>query len=146
SLAAALIAPLVVANSSFSAQLTQQEQDRRAAAVQPVVESILQGEFIIRDGTKVTELDLVRLHALNLDVQQADLASFGGWLLLSGLMVALLIAWLRMFRPSYWHRNNVVLLVWLLITFATLALQLTAGRAALPFILPVAAIGLLVAV
>jgi cyclic-di-AMP phosphodiesterase PgpH len=146
SLAAALISPLVVANSSFSALLTKQEQDRRAAAVQPVVENILQGEFIIRDGTKITELDLVRLHALNLDVQQADLASFGGWLLLSGLMVALLIAWLRMFRPSYWHRNNVVLLVWLLITFATVALQLTAGRAALPFILPVAAIGLLVAV
>jgi putative nucleotidyltransferase with HDIG domain len=56
------------------------------------------------------------------------------------------IAWLRMFRPEYWHRNNVVLLIWLLITFATFALQLTAGRAALPFILPIAAVGLLIAV
>jgi cyclic-di-AMP phosphodiesterase PgpH len=145
-LAAALIAPLVVANSSFSAELTQQEQDRRAAAVEPVVERILQDQVIVRDGAQVTEVDLARVQALGLDVQQADVAAFGGWLLLSGLMVALLIAWLRMFRPSYWHRNNVVLLVWMLITISTVALQLTAGRAALPFILPVAAIGILVAV
>ena len=145
-LAAELIAPLVVANSSFSAELTQQEQDRRAAAVEPVVEEILPDQVIVRDGAQVTEVDLARVRALGLDVQQADLAAFGGWLLLSGLMVALLIAWLRMFRPSYWHRNNVVLLVWLLITISTVALQVTAGRAALPFILPVAAIGILVAV
>ena len=145
-LAAELIAPLVVANSSFSAELTMQEQDRQAAAVQPVVEQILQDQVIVREGSQVTEADLARVRALGLDVQQADVAAFGGWLLLSGLMVALLIAWLRMFRPSYWHRNNVVLLVWLLITISTLALQLTAGRAALPFILPVAAIGILVAV
>jgi putative nucleotidyltransferase with HDIG domain len=145
-LASELIASLIVPNSSFSAPLTQQEQDRQAAAVQPVVENILQGQVIVRDGTQITEVDLGRLHALGLDVQQADIASFGGWLLLSGLMVALLIAWLRMFRPSYWHRNNVVLLIWLLIAVATIALQVTAGRAALPFILPVAAVGLLVAV
>ena len=145
-LAAELISPLVVANSSFSAELTQQEQDRRAAAVEPVVERILQDQVIVEDGTQVTEIDLARLQALGLDVQQADVAALGGWLLLSGLMVGLLIAWLRMFRPSYWHRNNVVLLIWMLITIATVALQLTAGRAALPFILPVAAIGMLVAV
>ena len=145
-LAAELIAPLLVPNSSYSATLTQQEQDRQAAAVQPVVEEILQDQIIVRGGTQVTEVDLARLQALGLDEQQADLAAFGGWLLLSGLMVALLIAWLRMFRPSYWHRNNVVLLLWMLITISTFALQLTAGRPALPFILPVAAIGLLVAV
>ena len=145
-LASELIASLILPNSSFSTQLTQQEQDRQAAAVEPVVEEILQGQVIVRDGTQITAVDLGRLHALGLDVQQADLASFGGWLLLSGLMVAMLIAWLRMFRPSYWHRNNVVLLIWLLIAVATIALQVTAGRAALPFILPVAAVGLLVAV
>jgi cyclic-di-AMP phosphodiesterase PgpH len=145
-LAAELIAPLLVPNSSYSATLTQQEQDRQAAAVQPVVEQVLQDQIIVRGGTQVSEVDLARLHALGLDEQQADVAAFGGWLLLSGLMVALLIAWLRMFRPSYWHRNNVVLLIWMLIAISTIALQLTAGRPALPFIMPVAAIGLLVAV
>ena len=145
-LASELIAPLIVPNSSFSETLTAQERDRRAAAVPDVVDSIVQGEIIVRGGAKVTEVDLIRLQALGLDVQRPDVASLAGWLLLSGLMVALLIAWLRLFRPEYWHRNNVVLLIWLLITFATFALQLTAGRPALPFILPVAVVGLLVAV
>ncbi len=145
-LAAELIGPLLVPNSSFSADLTQQEKDRRAAAVEPVVERIVQGEVIIRGGTKIEEVDLARIQALGLDVQRPDVAAIGGWFLLSGLLVSMLIAWLRMFRPEYWHRNNVVLLLWLVIAFTTLALQLTQGRAALPFILPIAAVGLLVAV
>jgi hypothetical protein len=145
-LASELIAPLLVPNSSFSATLTEQERARQAAAVPPVVENIVQGEVIVRFGTKVTEVDLVRLRALGLDARRADIASLGGWLLLAGLMVSLLIAWLRLFRPAYWHRNNVVLLLWLLIMFATVTLQVTAGRPALPFILPIAVVGVLVTV
>ena len=145
-LAAELIAPLVVPNSSFSETRTQQERDRAEAAVPPVVESIVQGQVIVRGGDKVTDVDIARIHALGLDVQRLDVAALGGWFLLCGLLVAMLVAWLRMFRPEYWHRNNVVVLMWVLITFATFALQLTAGRPALPFILPTAAIGLLVTV
>jgi hypothetical protein len=145
-LAAELIGPLLVPNSSFSSTLTQQERDREAAAVQPVVEAIVQGELLVPEGTKITDVDLARIQALGLDVQRLDWAAIGGWLLLSGLLVSMLIAWLRLFRPAYWHRNNVVLLLWLLIGLATFALQLTEGRPALPFILPIAAVGLLVAV
>jgi putative nucleotidyltransferase with HDIG domain len=145
-LAAELIAPLLVPNSSFSATFTQQEQDKRAAAVEPVIEHIVQGEIIVFRGTKLTELDLERIKALGLDVQSPDVAVIGGWFLLSGLLVSMLIAWLRIFRPAHWHRNNVVLLLWLLVALATLAVQLTQGRAALPFILPIAAIGILVTV
>src|SRR5262245_60079460 len=145
-LASELIGPLVVPNSSFSAELTQQERDRRAAAVQPVVEHVVQGEVIVRVGEQVTDVDLARIKALGLDVSTPDVAAVGGWFLLGGLVVAMIIAWLRLFRPEYWHRNNVVFLIWLLIGIATLALQLTAGRPALPFLLPFAAVGLLVTV
>ncbi|HEY8238323.1 MAG TPA: HDIG domain-containing metalloprotein [Candidatus Limnocylindrales bacterium] len=145
-LAAELIGPLLVPNSSFSSLRFQQEQDRRAAAVQPVIENIVQGQVIVREGAKLTEVDLARIQALALDVQRLDVAALGGWLLISSLLVSMLIAWLRLFRPEYWHRNNVVLLIWLLVALATFALQITEGRAALPFVLPVAAIGLLVTV
>ena len=145
-LAADLVGPLLVPNSSFSEDRTNQEKDKQAAAVSPVVESIAQGEVLVFNGTKVTAEILARIQALGLDERKLDFASVGGWLLLAGLLVSLLIAWLRVFRPAYWHRNNVVLLLWLLIAFATFALQLTQGRAALPFILPVAAIGVLVTV
>jgi cyclic-di-AMP phosphodiesterase PgpH len=146
SLAAELIAPLLVPNSSFSEALTEQERDRQEAAVSPVVESIVQGEVVVRGGNKVTDLDIARIHALGLDESGLDLAALGGWFLLTGLLVGMFVAWLRLFRPDYWHRNNVVVLIWLLLTFATFALQLTAGRPALPFILPLAAVGLLVTV
>jgi putative nucleotidyltransferase with HDIG domain len=145
-LAADLVAPLLVPNSSFSEDRTNQEKEKRAAAVPPVVESIAQGEVLVRNGTKVSPEILARIQALGLDQRKLDVASIGGWLLLSGLLVSMLIAWLRLFRPEYWHRNNVVMLIWLLIAFSTFALQLTQGRAALPFILPVAAIGLIIAV
>jgi cyclic-di-AMP phosphodiesterase PgpH len=145
-LAADLIGPLLVPNSSFSQEQTDIEKGKRAAAVPPVVESIAQGEVLVRFGTKITDEVLARIQALGLDQRKLDVASVGGWLLLAGLLVSLLIAWLRVFRPAYWHRNNVVLLLWLLIAFATFALQVTEGRAALPFILPIAAIGILVTV
>jgi hypothetical protein len=46
----------------------------------------------------------------------------------------------------FWHRNNVLLLIGVLLAFATFALKLTAGRATLPYVLPVAAIGMLMTV
>ncbi|HJW22268.1 MAG TPA: HDIG domain-containing protein [Candidatus Limnocylindrales bacterium] len=145
-LAGELIAPLLVPNSSFSETLTNQRRDAAAAAVPPVVEEILQGQVLVADGTKLTDVDIARIHALGLDVASPDLAGVGGWLLLTGLLVILLLGWVWRFRRAFWHRNNVLLLLALLIVIATFAVKLTAGRAAMPFALPIAAIGILVTV
>ncbi|MEO8463273.1 MAG: HDIG domain-containing metalloprotein, partial [Chloroflexota bacterium] len=145
-LAAELIAPLIVPNSSFSAELTQQEQDRRAAEVSPVTESYLPREILVRGGTKLTISDAAVLAAFGLDNATTDFAQLAGWFVLSALLVALLLGWIWRFRRTFWHRTNVLLLIGLLLLFATFALQLTAGRAALPFVLPLAAIPVLVAV
>jgi hypothetical protein len=145
-LAAELIAPLVVPNSSFSEDLTQQERDRRAAAVPVVTEKFLRGEIIVRGGTQLTDIDAARLAAFGLDNVVPDVASLGGWFLLSALLVTVLLGWIWRFRRSFWHRSNVLLLISLLLLLATFALKLTAGRAALPFVLPLAAIPILVAV
>jgi cyclic-di-AMP phosphodiesterase PgpH len=145
-LAAELIAPLLLPNSSYSASLTSQEQDRQAAAVTPVVEHFVQGEVVVRGGTKLSDVDLARIQALGLDAQSPDFTAIVGWLVLSGLLVGIVAAWLWSFRRAFWHRNNVLLLLGLLIVLATIGLKLTAGRAALPFILPLATVGVLVAV
>jgi hypothetical protein len=145
-LAAELISPYVVPNSSFSDPLTQQARDRAAAAVPPVVEKILQGEVLVRGGTKLTELDASRIAAFGLDHTAPDLAGLAGWFVLSGLLVTMLLSWIWRFRRDFWHRNNVLVLISLLMLFATFALKLTAGRAALPFVMPLSAIPILVAV
>ena len=145
-LAAELIGPLVVPNSSFSAQLTEQERDRQEALVVPVTELIVQGEIIVRGGTKLTEVDREKVDAFGLGDAVPDVASIGGWFMLAALLVAMLLGWVWRFRRALWHRNNVLFLLALLLVFATFALKITAGRAALPFVLPTAAIGILVAI
>ena len=47
--------------------------------------------------------------------------------------------------PSCWHRTNVLVLVGLVLVFGTFALELTAGRSIIPFFVPTAAAGILIA-
>jgi cyclic-di-AMP phosphodiesterase PgpH len=145
-LAAALIGPLLVPNSSFSQALTDRERDIQAAAVAPVVDQIEQGEVIVRAGSKITPVDLERIDAVGLDVATPDYGSIVGWFVLSVLLVVLALGWVWRFRRAFWHRNNVLLLIGVLIAFAAFALKLTAGRATLPYVLPIAAIGMLITV
>jgi putative nucleotidyltransferase with HDIG domain len=145
-LAAELIGPLVVPNSSFSQELTDQEIAKATAAVQPVMVSVLQGEKIVPAGERVSTDALEKIVALGLKTSRPDVASFFGWFLLSVLIVGLLLGWLWRFRPTLWHRDNVLVLTGLLVVGATLALKITAGRSILQFFLPTAAIGMLLAI
>ena len=145
-LAAELISPLLVPNSSFSEELTAQARDRAAEAVEPVRVSILQGQAIVRNGEQISATEFEVIDKLGLGQAAPDVTSFAGWLLLAVLVVGMLLGWIWRFRPGLWHRNNVLILVGLLLVGATLALKITAGRPTLPFFLPTAAIAMLVAV
>jgi putative nucleotidyltransferase with HDIG domain len=68
------------------------------------------------------------------------------WLMLAVLVVALLLGWIWRFRPQIWNRTSVLLLIALLLIGATVAIKITGGRPVLPYVLPVAAVGLLLAV
>lgn len=145
-LAAELIGPLLVPNSSFSPELTAQARDRAAEAVGDVRVQILQGELIVREATRLDAAQIEQIDALGLSEQAPDVASFAGWLLLAVLVVTMLLNWIWRFRPALWHRDNVLILIGLLIVGVTLALKVTAGRPTLPFFLPTAAIAMLLAV
>ena len=145
-LAAELVRDLVVPNSSFSQGLTTQARDRAEAAVAPIVVKIAQRETIVRNGTLLTAEDIEKIDGLGLGVSGPDATSFLGWLLLSVLLVGMLLGWIWRFRPGLWHRNNVLFLIGLLVAGASLALKVTAGRSVLPFFLPMAAIGMLLAI
>jgi len=145
-LAAELISPLVVPNSSLSTDLTTQARAKAAEAVLPVRITIRQGEVIVRSGSQLTATDIEKIDALGLRETLPDVASFGGWLLLAILVVGMLLAWIWRFRPGLWHRDNALILIGLLVVGATLALKLTAGRLTLPFFLPTAAIAILLAI
>jgi len=145
-LAAELIAPLIVPNSSFSTSLTEAARDQAAAGVDPVVVPVRRGQVIVRGGDEVTPVDFELLTDLGLTAGETDYARLGGWVILSGLLVGLLLGWVWRFRPNLWHRNNVLLLIGFLLLFTVFAYVVTAGRSIVPFFIPSAAVGMLVAI
>ncbi|HYM84897.1 MAG TPA: HDIG domain-containing protein, partial [Candidatus Dormibacteraeota bacterium] len=145
-LASELISPLVVPNSAYSDSQTQAERDRAATAVPPVTVSVSQGEIVVRNGERVTALQYEEIQQLGLDQPRPDMARLAGWVVLAFLVVVTLLGWLWRFRPTLWHRNNVLLLVGLVLLFTAFALKITAGRQTLPYFLPTAASAMLVAV
>jgi cyclic-di-AMP phosphodiesterase PgpH len=145
-LAAELISPLIVPNSSFSAALTEQERTKQADLVPPVKVQVAQNETIVRKGEKVTAAQLEKIDEFGLRNARPDVARLGGWLFLSLLVVGLILGWIWRFRPGYWHRNNALLLIGLILVGTAIVLKATSGRAGLPFIVPTAAAGILLAV
>lgn len=145
-LAADVIEPLVVPNSSFSAALTEQARVDAAAAVAPVEVAVAQGEVVARTGDRLTAAHVETISELGLGEPTVDVASFAGWFLLAVLAVVMLLAWLWRYRPALWHRDNVLVLISLLVVGATLAMKITAARSILQFFIPTAAVGMLLAI
>jgi len=145
-LAAAMIEPLVVANSAYDPQLTETRRQQAAAAVEPVEKAWEKGDIITRSGDRVTSEAYEAVAYFRLNEGGLDVARLAGFVVLSILVIGLLLTWTWRFRREFWHRNNVMLLLSLLLLVAVLALKLTAGRTWLPYALPLAAIGMLVTV
>ncbi len=145
-LGAALIEQLVVPNSSYSASLTEAARQRAVEAVPDTYKSWEKGETIVRAGDRVDAVDWEAIEHFGLNRGGLDVKRLVGFVVLSVLVIALLLTWTWRFRRRLWHRNNVLLLLSLLLLFAVFALKLTAGRTWLPYALPLAAEAMLVTV
>lgn len=145
-LAAELVAPFIVSTSSYSASLTEAARDDARQAVAPVEVSLARGELIVDAGAKVTALDVEELRAAGLDTGGIDLMRVAGWFALSALLVLVLLAWIWRFRRELWHRNNALLLLSLLVLVSVVAIKLSAGRSILPYFVPLAGVGIVIAI
>ena len=145
-LAAELISPLVVANSSFSTELTNQARQKAADLVPDVVVDYAQNEKIVGRSERVTPEAMEAIEEFGLLEARPDVARLGGWFLLGVLVVVTLLGWVWRFRRQLWHRTNALVLIGLIVVGATLILKLTAGRPGLPFVVPTAAAAMLLAI
>ncbi|HSH21474.1 MAG TPA: HDIG domain-containing protein [Candidatus Caenarcaniphilales bacterium] len=145
-LAGEILAPLPVANSTFDPVATKAAEDDAASRVDPVRFSIRKGEIIVQRGERLDDVAREKLALFGLLDPRPDPARAGGWMLLAALVVTVLLAWIWRFRPDFWHRNNALLLIGLVLVATALALKATGDRSVLPYLLPTAAAGLLLAV
>jgi hypothetical protein len=146
SLMAEILAPLVVANSTFDAEATERARTEAANLVAPVTVSIRAGEILVRRGDPIDDIAREKLDRFGLLDPAPDPARAAGWLMLAALVVLLLLGWVWRFRPQIWHRSSALLLVAFVLVVAVFALKVTGDRSVLPYVVPAAAVGLLLAV
>lgn len=145
-LAGEILAPLLVANSTFDAAATERTRVDAANRVDEVRFTVQRGEILVRAGDRVDAVAREKLAFFGLLQPRADPARAAGWVLLAALVVGLLLGWLWRFRPQFWHRANALMLIALVVVAAAVALKVTGDRSLVPFIVPTAAAGLLIAV
>jgi putative nucleotidyltransferase with HDIG domain len=145
-LMAALVTPLVVANSAYSDSLTAKARVAAAAAVTPVVDTVAAGEILVSQGEKIDEAHMVRLAYFGLDKATVPWGKALAWIVLGIMVASLLLGWLWRYRPEYWHRGRTLVLIGLIFVVAGLAEKLVAGHAWLPYALPAAAVAMVLTV
>ena len=145
-LATEIVSALLVPNSTYSDVLTAQARQAAADAVAPVQVQIAKGQVLVDAGDVVTAADIETLQALGLTEAHLDIARIVGWLLLAALLVILYLAWLWRYRQEVWHRARTLALLGVILLVTALVYRMTAGRSVLPFFVPGAGAGMLVAI
>jgi cyclic-di-AMP phosphodiesterase PgpH len=143
---ASLVASFVAPNSFYSEELTETARDKARESISPVTRSYVTGQTIVQRGQVITERDLEALHKLGL-IQPAlswkDLAS-------AAMIVLLAFA----FFIFYLHRNSTLaqdlrglaLMAVLFLVFLLGSRLLIPGHAIVPYLFPMAAYSITVAV
>src|SRR4029079_6222923 len=115
-------------------------------AVADVTKQWERGETIVRSGDRIDAVGWEAIQWFKLNEGGLDVARLIGFVVLSILVIAILLTWTWRFRREFWHRNNVLLLISLVLLVAVFALKVTAGRAVLPYARPLSAVPMIVTV
>ena len=142
-LAAAIATPFFVANSTYSQTLTDQAMAAASAAQPVITDSIKAGQVLVPQGQVISASDMVRIKFFGLDKATQNWGIAAAWMLLGTVVTALMLGWLWRFRPEYWARTRTLLLIGLIFVVSVLAVKLPGGGAWVPYVIPVAAGGML---
>ena len=145
-LAAEIVAPLIVPNSSLDQAMWQAAKDQAAAKVAPSTVRFAQGQAIVRKSDRVTAAQLEAIDKFELRTARLDVVKLAGWLFLAILVVGLMLGWIWRFRRDLWHRNNALLLIGVVVVGTAFILKATAERPGLPYVVPTAVAGILLAI
>lgn len=138
SLAAALARPFVRANVQVDEERTKAAREAAAAAVEPVLVTVQQGEVIVRDGDPVTKYTIEQLEYFNLLRPSATWQQFAGIVGLLALLTAMLVLYLYRV-PSDSFRGRQLLLIGMVVILPVLTGRFILPQPELRYMLPTAA-------
>jgi hypothetical protein len=143
-----IVSPLIVPTSLFSETQTQQAKEVARNSVEPITRQIMAGEVLVRRGQIIGHADLESLNVFGLGEPE----NRGNLLITSGILVAvcgLICATYYNRRQKFQAlteiRTTIMLAIFFLI-FLALARFLVMDRTVIPWLYPVAAFGLTVAI
>ncbi|MBC7262752.1 MAG: HDIG domain-containing protein [Chloroflexi bacterium] len=137
---------LLVPNSFLDAEATEALRQQARASVAPIQRTIERGEIIVRSGDVVTALDIEELEALGLLRGPQGWQKVVGTFFFVASMVLVLLVFMYRFRPEMLtsHKRR-VLLVLTILSSLILAKAMIPGHVVLPYVFPMAAISMLLA-
>jgi putative nucleotidyltransferase with HDIG domain len=142
-----IVQDLLVPNSFYNADRTEERQRSAREGVEPMTATVERNETILREGDIVTSMDIEALDALGLRQMGWSLANFraaAALVLLLGL-VYLYYFWRQ--EPRLWLDVSVSLIVAVsVLAFVTIAKVVIPTHALLPFLIPYAALTMLLSV
>jgi len=140
-----IVSPLVVANSFYSPELTEQARQAARDAIEPVTQSFVAGQTVVARGQVISKVDLEALTALGLVQPQNPAFNYLGAAAL--VLLATLFTALYFFRSKPEVASDLrgqILLALLFAIFLISARVINPNRAIAPYLFPVPAFALLV--
>jgi len=143
-----IVSPLIVPTSLFSEEQTQQAREVARNSVEPITRQIIAGEVLVRRGqiTSVADLEVLNVFGLGEPENRGDLLITNGILVtLCGLICAMYYNRQRKI-PILTETRTIILVAVFFLLFLALARFLVMDRTVIPWLFPIAAFGLTMAI
>ena len=142
-----IVSPFIVPTSLFSEEQTQVARDQARSSIEPITRQIMAGEVLVRRGEIVSPGDLEALTAFGL----GEPTDRGALLLSSGAIISVigilaLIYYQKTKKESYNQLKSILLIASFFLVFLGLAKFLVMDRTILPYLFPIAAFGMTLAI
>jgi putative nucleotidyltransferase with HDIG domain len=142
-----IVSALIRTNRRYNDEATQQARQDALASVPPQYRVLEENEIIVRSGEIVHAEDIEALEQLGLLTRQIDWAKVSGTFLFVFLLAAFTTAYIGENEPQLVRRpHHLLLLALLLILFALLAKWASSEPISMPYLAPLAALGMVVTV
>jgi len=143
-----IVSPLIVPTSLFSEEQTQQAREAARNSVEPITRQIMAGEVLVRRGQIIGPADLEALNVFGLGEPEnrSDLLITSGILVaICGLICAMYYNRQRKI-PVLTETRTIILVAAFFLVFLGLARFLVMDRTVIPWLFPIAAFGLTIAI